>query len=134
MPERIPQSATLRVLLYAVLSVDHYTPATGKTIAVTISKNGGAFSNPSGGTTNAVEIGSGWYYVDLSNTDTGSLGPLVVLGAVATIDNTSQSYDVVSATSGGLSNLDAAVSSRLVSGSVTVGTNNDKTGYSLSGS
>lgn len=93
--ERIPRSATIRVPLYAVLSADHYTPATGKTIAITISQNGAAFANPSGGATNATEIGSGWYYVDLSTTDTGTLGPLIIIGNAATIDQTSQTYDVV---------------------------------------
>lgn len=39
--------------------------------------------------------------------------------------------DLQDATSAGLSRLDAAITSRLASGNVTVGTNNDKTGYSL---
>ncbi len=132
--ERIPQSVTVRVPIYAVLAADHATPATGKTIAITISKNGAAFGNPSGGATNATEIGLGWYYVDLSATDTGTLGPLLVSGSVALIDDTVNAYDVVSALNAGLANLDVAVSTRLISGSVTVGTNTDKTGYALSAS
>ncbi len=97
MPERIPQSATIRVPLQAYLSSDHITPATGKTIAVTISKNGAAYGNPSGGATNATAIASGSYYVDLSTTDTGTTGPLFILGTEGTIDNVVTIYDVVNA-------------------------------------
>ena len=86
MPTRIQQSVALRVPLQAFLAADHVTPATGLTIAVTISKNGGAYGNPSGGATNATEIANGSYYVDLSATDTGTVGPLFVRGAVSTMD------------------------------------------------
>lgn len=87
MAERIPVSTTIRVPLQAYLSSDHLSPATGKTIAITISKNGAAYANPSGGATNAVEIGSGSYYVDLTTTDTGTVGPLFMLGQVTGVDN-----------------------------------------------
>jgi len=112
MAERIPQSVTIRVLLKAYLASDHVSPATGKTIAVVISKNGAAFGNPSGGATNATQIGNGWYYVDLSITDTGTQGPLVVRGTEGTIDDSEVAYNVVDANSGGAAYLDAAVSSR----------------------
>jgi hypothetical protein len=79
----IYQSVAGRVLLKAFLASDHVTPATGKTIPVVISKNGGAFGNPSAGATNATVIGNGWYYVDLSTTDRGTLGPLIVRGTEA---------------------------------------------------
>jgi hypothetical protein len=109
MPERIPQSATIRVPLQAYLSSDHVSPATGKTVAITLSKDGGAYANPSAGATNAVEVANGSYYVDLSTTDTGTLGPLWVRGAEGTIDQVIALYDVVKATTGGLSALpDAA--------------------------
>lgn len=98
MAERIPQSVAIRVPLQAYLASDHVTPATGKTIVVTISKNGAAYGNPSAGATNAVEIASGSYYVDLSATDTGTLGPLFVKGAEGTIDTVINIYNVVSAT------------------------------------
>lgn len=93
--EKVIQSATIRVPLKAYLASDGISPATGKTIAVVISKNGAAFGNPSGGATNATEIGNGWYYVDLSTTDTGTAGPLVVRGTEATINPTEQAYQVV---------------------------------------
>lgn len=94
MSYRIAQSVTKRVELKAFLSSDHISPATGKTIAVVISKNGAAFGNPSAGATNATEIGNGWYYVDLSTTDTGTLGPLIVRGTEGTIDATEKSFSV----------------------------------------
>lgn len=92
MPTQIDNGSTAKIVLYCVLSSDHITPATGKTVAVTISKNGAAFGNPSGGATNATEIGSGWYYFTPSGTDTGTNGPLIVLGTSATIDNSTRDY------------------------------------------
>lgn len=56
------------------------TGTAGQTVAVTISKNGAAFANPSAGATNATAISDGLYYVDLSTTDTNTTGPLVVKG------------------------------------------------------
>lgn len=56
------------------------TGATGQTVAVTISKDGAAFANPSAGATNATEIAGGWYYFIPSATDTGTDGPLIVKG------------------------------------------------------
>lgn len=125
MTERIPQTVTLRVPLQAYLATDHVTPATGKTIAITVSKNGGAYGNPSGGATNAVEIASGSYYVDLSTTDTGTLGPLFVLGTASGVDNVVTIYDVVKATNGGLSALpDTAATTNAIL--LTSGTGTDQ--------
>lgn len=92
---QLPQSTASRRVFKMVLSSDHFSPATGKTVAVTISKNGGAFANPSAGATNATEIGSGWYFVDLSTTDTDTLGPLVVKGTAASCDDGSVADDVI---------------------------------------
>ena len=144
--ERIPQSATIRVALKAYLSTDHVSMATGKTIAVVISKNAAAFGNPSAGATNATEIANGWYYVDLSTTDTGTAGPLIVRGTATGVDDVEIGYDVVNAHNAGFDALPAVAAEAtgglptvgtasgriaLASGAVTVGTNNDKTGYSL---
>lgn len=100
MPERIPQSVAIRVPFQAFLSADHITPATGQTLAVTISKNGAGYGNPSAGATNATEIGSGSYYVDLSTTDTGTVGPLFVLFTATGVDPGPVIYDVAAAASG----------------------------------
>jgi len=87
-------STSLVVVFRAYLASDHVTPATGKTIAITISKNGGAFGNPNAGATNATEISSGFYKVTLDTTDTGTAGPLAVRGAVATVDDVGILYYV----------------------------------------
>ena len=48
------------------LSSDHVTPATGKTVTATISKDGGSFSS----CTNSVsEISNGWYKITLTATE-----------------------------------------------------------------
>lgn len=100
MAERIPQSTAIRVPLKVFLT-DGFSDATGKTIAVVISKNGAAFGNPSAGATNATEIANGWYYVDLSTTDTGTAGPLIVRGTATGVDNSEVVYNVVNAHNGG---------------------------------
>jgi hypothetical protein len=87
-------STSLLVVFKAYLASDHVSAATGKTIAITISKNGGAFGNPNAGATNATEISSGWYKVTLDTTDTGTAGPLAVRGAVATVDDVGVAYYV----------------------------------------
>lgn len=109
MSERIPKSTTSRIAFMAFLSSDHLSVATGKTIAITISKNGAAFGNPNAGATNATEIANGWYYVDLDATDTGTEGPLIIRGTSATIDDVGVLKRVVKATNGGFTALpDAA--------------------------
>lgn len=109
----IPQSTSFVAVFKAYLSSDHVTEATGKTIAITISKAGGAFGNPNAGATNATEISGGWYKVTLDTTDTATLGILALRGAAATIDDVGDRFFVVSAATGGITNLDAAVSSRM---------------------
>lgn len=104
----IPQSVTIRVPLKAYSSADHISPVTGATVAVVISKNSGAFSNPSGGATNATEISDGWYYVDLSTTDAGTLGPLIIRGTAASTDPIEVIYQVVNAHNAGFDGVPAA--------------------------
>lgn len=125
MTERIPQSTSYLVVFKAYLASDHVSEATSKTIAITISKNGGAFGNPNAGATNATEISSGWYKVTLDTTDTGTLGPLALRGAVATIDDVGVLLTVVAATNGGLTALPAVASGSaggvLIQGTGTTG-------------
>ncbi len=147
MTERIPQSTAKTVLFKAYSSTDHVSEATGKTIAITISKNGAAFGNPNAGATNATEISNGWYKVALDTTDTGTIGPLAVRGAVSGIDDVGILLEVVKATNAGFTALpDTACTTNaslltsgtstaqlsVASGQVTVATNNDKTGYTAS--
>lgn len=54
------------------------TAATGKTVAVTLSKNGAtSFSNPNAGASNATEMASGWYKFAPAAADRDTEGPLV---------------------------------------------------------
>jgi hypothetical protein len=94
MQQNVIQGSTKTVYL-KLYNAGTTTPATGKTVAVTLSKNGGAFANPSAGATNATEIANGWYYVALSATDTATIGPLVVLGQASGCDNVDPLFDVV---------------------------------------
>lgn len=126
MAERIPQSATIRVPLKAYLSSDHASDATGKTLAVTISKNGAAFGNPSAGATNATEIANGWYYVDLSTTDTGTAGPLIVRATGTATDNVETAYNVAALTAAAIA---TAVWQDATSGDFTVSSSIGKSLY-----
>jgi hypothetical protein len=99
------QSSTGRVLFKAYLSSDHLTPATGKTIAVTLSKNGAAFGNPNAGASNATEIANGWYYFAPAAQDRDTLGPVVWRGTEGTIDPTETEELVVDAVRAGLTAL-----------------------------
>ena len=93
MPEAINQFLPIRVPL-KVFNADG-TEAIGKTLAVVISKNGGAFANPAAGATNATEIGSGWYYwQSTAPTDTGTAGPLIVRGTASGCDPSEAVYDI----------------------------------------
>lgn len=106
MSERIPQSVAKLVVFRAFLASDHVTPATGKTIAITISKNGAtSFSNPAAGATNATEMASGFYKVSLGTGDTDTVGPLAYRGAEGTIDDVGDVFVVVNATNAGFSAL-----------------------------
>jgi len=107
MSERIPQSVA-KVVVFRAYLAGTATPATGKTIAITISKNGAtSFSNPNAGATNATEMASGFYKFTLGTTDTNTVGPLAWRGAEGTIDDAGDVYSVVdplvSIASGGIS-------------------------------
>lgn len=66
--------STVRVRTFLmVLTSDHITGATGKTVTVTISKNGAAFAAPAG---SVAEISDGLYKITLTAADTDTLGDL----------------------------------------------------------
>jgi len=94
MPGTLKQSQTAQPILIGpvILASDHISAATGKTLTVTISKNGAAFASPAGAVT---EIGSGWYKIAGNATDTGTLGPLAIHVTEASIDPYDDKYDVV---------------------------------------
>lgn len=61
-----------------VLSSDHVTGATGKTVTVKLSKGAGATFGAAAGTVTELDStnGPGWYQVALTTVDTGTLGDL----------------------------------------------------------
>lgn len=118
----LKQSAIRSVMVKMYLASDHVTPATGKTLTVTVSKNGGAFASGSSG---VAELSAGWYSVALTATDTNTLGDLVVRCTAAACDDGERVFNVVaydgqSATNLGLSNLDTTVASRLATAGYTI--------------
>src|SRR6185369_9445745 len=104
MAERIPQSTSTPVVFRAYLASDGKTLATGLTIAITISKNLGAFAAPNA-FANATEISSGFYGFTLNATDTATLGPLAWRGTSATINDAGDVLRVVSANNAGFAAL-----------------------------
>lgn len=71
---QIKKGDTPRIVFYMSDAADNETGETGLTPTVTISKNGGAFA----AATNAgMEVAGGWYYVDLTATETNTVGSLI---------------------------------------------------------
>lgn len=95
-------------------STDHIAPKTGLTPVVTISKNGAAFAAPLGAIS---EVANGWYKIAGNATDSNTVGSLLIHATASGADPYDVEHEVV------VFNVDSAT--------VTVGTNNDKTGYSL---
>lgn len=79
----LDQSTIVTVVGKAYLASDHISPATGKTIAVYLSKAGGSFGSTIG---NMTEIAYGWYKYELSVNDTNTLGALIIRGTNIDID------------------------------------------------
>lgn len=90
------KSAAARVVGRGYLSADHISTATGLDPVITISKNGGNFANPAAGASVMTEIEStGWYYFALGTGDVDTLGPLIIRGTHATMDNIEVACQVV---------------------------------------
>jgi hypothetical protein len=88
----LKQSTAAVVMLKVFLSSDHITAATGKTLTVTLSKNGGAFAAAGG---SVAEVASGWYAFSPNTTDSNTLGPLVVRATAASCDDAEDKCQVV---------------------------------------
>jgi hypothetical protein len=90
----VKQSSTTVPILFGpvVLSSDNLSAATGKTLTVTISKNGGSFASPSGSVS---EVGNGYYEIAANSTDNGTLGPLIVNATGSGCDTFSDTFAVV---------------------------------------
>jgi hypothetical protein len=80
------------VLIYMVLSSDHVTPATGKTLTVTLSKNGGAFASASGAVS---ELANGWYSFAGNATDRNTLGSLAIRATATACDDANLTIEIV---------------------------------------
>ena len=110
----LKQSTARNLMVFLVDSTDHVTGKTGLTLTITASKDGGAFGAI---TPTVTEGGTGWYNLALTTAHTDTLGDLAlhITGTAADpLDVALQvvAFDPANATSLGLSNLDAAVSSR----------------------
>lgn len=126
-----------------VYSADHLTGATGITVTVNLSKSGGAFAPAAG---SVAAVGAGIYTVSLTGVDTATQGDLAYWCTGTNVDATNFIDQVIAAnlnalnvTSGTTLQLAGGTYSINLSGSVgsvisgvTVTTNNDKAGYSLS--
>jgi hypothetical protein len=80
----LKQSTAANVPLKVYLSSDHVSAAAGKTLTVTLSKDGAAFGALGGSVT---EVSSGWYKVALNTTDANTPGTLVVRATAAACDD-----------------------------------------------
>lgn len=108
-------------MVLMVQSADHITGATGLTLTVTASKDGGAFGSISPTVT---ERGNGWYSIALTSSHTDTLGDIALQITAASADPSSVLGQVIAADLNdavdlGLTNLDATVSSRLAAASYT---------------
>ena len=81
----LKQNQTANVMVLMIDSIDHITGKTGLTLAVEISKDGGAFATETGNVT-VTERGNGWYSIAITGTHTNTLGDLVVSGTSAGAD------------------------------------------------
>lgn len=119
------QSTTTRpVILYMVLSSDHVTPATGKTVSVSISKNGAAFGAASGAVS---ELANGFYAWAGNATDRDTLGELAIRATATDCDASPMvlnivPYDPYDGTRLGLTALPNAAA-EAAGGLITLGTN-----------
>lgn len=114
MKQRKQSSTTNPITFLLVSSSDHVTAVTGITPTVTISKNGGSFASPSGAVS---EIGNGWYAIAGNATDRNTTGDLLIHATGTGADPCDDRYSIVpwdpfDAAALGLTNLDAAISTR----------------------
>ena len=71
----LQQSTARNLMVFLTDSADHVTGKTGATLAITLSKNGGAFASE---TPTVTERGNGWYNLALTSGNTDTLGDLVL--------------------------------------------------------
>lgn len=89
---RKQSDATYPLMFLMVDSTDHVTGKTGLSPTVTISKNGGSFSGPSGAVS---EIGLGLYKIAGNTTDSNTVGELWIHATGTGADPTDTCYTIV---------------------------------------
>lgn len=110
----IKQNDTTKPIVFLMVdSSNHITGKTGLTPSVSISKNGSAFTTPSG---TVSELGYGWYKLSPASSDVDTLGPLILHAEAEGADPVDVKYQVVAfdpanADNLGLTYLDSAISS-----------------------
>ena len=155
----LKQNATDKAIPFLMVSTTvHNTGKAGLTPTVTLSKNGGAFAAAAG---TVAEIANGWYKLTPTSADTNTTGSLVLHATGTGADDSDREclvvpfdpYDATRLGLGALPNASAGANNglptvdannavklqsgsganqiSLASGAITVGTNNDKTGYAL---
>lgn len=115
----ITSSASYVRLFIMVSAGDHISPITGLTPTVLISKNGGSLAAAVG---TVAEVGSGFYKISLSSSDTTTFGELGyhVLGTGADPTDFVDQVILADLTNGaslGITRLDAAITTRLAAAS-----------------
>jgi hypothetical protein len=147
MNERVQNGATFPIT-FVMVTTDHITKATGLSPVVTLSKNGLAFGAALGAVT---ELGSGWYALAGNATDRNTLGELAIHATAAGADDCDMKYVIipwdpfngvnlgmtslpgvgVNTTGGLITSGTGANQLSTTNGTVTAGTIQDKSGYSL---
>ncbi len=89
---QITSGTTPKVPILLVSTADDKTAVTGAALTVQLSKNGGAFA---AATNAAAEIGSGWYVVTLTATETNTVGPLILRATATGADEWRDYHQVV---------------------------------------
>jgi hypothetical protein len=88
----IVRDSAVKVMFYMVLSSDHTTKATGKSLSFTVSYDGATWTSLTPGS--IVEIGDGWYYAGLTAAHTSTSGTMLLRATASGCDTTTQVLDV----------------------------------------
>jgi len=90
----VPRGNTATSLQFLmILSVDHITGATGKTVTVELKKNRETVFSPAVGA--VTEVGNGWYQVAASALDANVLGPMLLHAEATGCDPRDDTFTVV---------------------------------------
>jgi len=89
-------TSTINIPIFMVQSIDHITPATGRTVTVKLGKNGAAGVTASGAITEPDSTNlPGQYKLAGNTTDSNTLGPLTIYATAAGCDPYYTEYNIV---------------------------------------